>query len=126
MCAERNAIGRAVSEHGKIEIAAVVVVRYASPFDPETTEADISDLPTPSVSPCGVCRQTLREFTPLPLNAPVYMLAATYPYSSDAVPDFIKPGSPVPTIANSDVATTMTLGELLPMSFGPEALAADK
>lgn len=26
VCAERNAIGRAVSEHGKIEVAAVVVV----------------------------------------------------------------------------------------------------
>ncbi|EKD02220.1 cytidine deaminase [Trichosporon asahii var. asahii CBS 8904] len=26
LCAERNAIGRAVSEHGKIEVAAVVVV----------------------------------------------------------------------------------------------------
>lgn len=123
MCAERNAIGRAVSEHGKIAVSAVVVVRYAqAPFP----LADSSDLPTPSVSPCGVCRQTLREFTAL--DAPVYMLAASYPWADGATPSYIKPGKGdgLPTIDEPKVAVTMTLEELLPMSFGPEALAAAK
>lgn len=80
------------------------------------------------MSPCGICRQTLREF--MLLDAPVYMLADTYPYKSDEVPKFIKPatgcaGSGQPTIDEPDLATTMTLEELLPMSFGPESLAAN-
>lgn len=77
------------------------------------------------MSPCGVCRQTLREFTDL--GAPVYMLAATYPHDRDETPAFIKAcAGGLPTIDAPDVAVTMTLEELLPMSFGPEALAANK
>ena len=45
-CAERNAIAKAVSEEGKLELAAVVV------YTP-------TEIPA---SPCGVCRQVIYEF----------------------------------------------------------------
>lgn len=45
-CAERVAIHKAVSEHGRIEIVEVLV---------------ITDSPTPW-PPCGMCRQVLSEF----------------------------------------------------------------
>jgi cytidine deaminase len=51
-----------------------------------------SQLPTP----CGGCRQRLREF--MPLDAPLHL----------AGPD--------------GIIRTVTLGELLPLSFGPEHL----
>ncbi|MBV9470449.1 MAG: cytidine deaminase [Abitibacteriaceae bacterium] len=46
-CAERVAIQKAVSEHGKIQIADVMVVTDANP-------------PWP---PCGMCRQVIAEFS---------------------------------------------------------------
>lgn len=46
VCAERNAIAKAVSEEGKIELAQVVV------FTP-------TEIPA---SPCGACRQVIYEF----------------------------------------------------------------
>jgi homotetrameric cytidine deaminase len=55
--------------------------------------ADTGDAP---VVPCGGCRQRLREF--MDLDAPVHLLSA------------------------SGARRTATLGELLPLSFGPEAL----
>lgn len=46
-CAERNAIAKAVSEEGKLELAAIVV------YTPTKKPA----------SPCGVCRQVIHEFS---------------------------------------------------------------
>jgi len=72
-------------------------------------------LPTPSVSPCGICRQFLREFAPL--NTPIYMVADGYPRES-GVPKVLEGGE-----GYDNLIKMMTLEELLPMSFGPEHLA---
>lgn len=45
-CAERTAIGTAVSENGKIQIMEMVIVTQS----------------TPPGAPCGVCRQAIAEF----------------------------------------------------------------
>jgi len=78
-CAERVAFGKAVTEgHRKFKAVAVAT--------------DIS----PPASPCGMCRQFIREFCEL--DTPILM--------------FDKDGAYV----------VMKLEQLLPMSFGPEAL----
>ncbi|KAI0401802.1 cytidine deaminase-like protein [Xylaria palmicola] len=78
-CAERVAFGKAVTEgHRRIKAVAVAT--------------DI----TPPASPCGMCRQFIREFCDL--TAPVIM------FDKD------------------DNYVVMRLEELLPVSFGPEAL----
>ncbi|CZT24784.1 related to cytidine deaminase [Ramularia collo-cygni] len=80
-CAERVAIGTAVVQGAKKgDIRAIAVA------------TDIS----PPASPCGMCRQFIREFCEL--NCPIMM------YDKDGK------------------STVMTLEMLLPMSFGPEKL----
>ncbi|XP_060898037.1 cytidine deaminase b [Labrus mixtus] len=83
VCAERNAISKAVSE-GYRSFKAIAIA---------------SDLNDQFISPCGGCRQFMREFGP---NWTVYL----------SKPD----GSYV----------TMTVNELLPASFGPEDLSMKK
>ncbi|MCJ1280896.1 hypothetical protein MMC26_000213 [Xylographa opegraphella] len=82
VCAERCALAKAVSD-GEKAFKAVAVA------------TDIS----PPASPCGSCRQSLREFCGL--ETPIFMYDVKGEY------------------------VVMTLGELLPMSFGPEHLKAD-
>ncbi|TVY27731.1 Cytidine deaminase [Lachnellula hyalina] len=78
-CAERVAFGKAVTEgHKKFKAVGVAT--------------DIS----PPASPCGMCRQFIREFCEL--QTPIFM--------------FDKDGAFV----------VMKLEQLLPVSFGPEAL----
>ncbi|PQE12828.1 cytidine deaminase protein [Rutstroemia sp. NJR-2017a BBW] len=78
-CAERVAFGKAVTEgHKKFKAVAVAT--------------DIS----PPASPCGMCRQFIREFCDL--SIPIFMF--------DKNGDFV----------------VMKLESLLPLSFGPEAL----
>lgn len=84
ICAERNAIFHAVQE-GEREIVAVAIVG-----GPNYTIKDYC-------SPCGVCRQVMREFC-----NPKAMLVI-----------FAK---------SPEDYKEMTLEELLPESFGPEAL----
>ncbi|KAK4545758.1 hypothetical protein LTR36_002712 [Oleoguttula mirabilis] len=80
-CAERVALGTAVVQGAKKgDIRAIAVA------------TDIS----PPASPCGMCRQFIREFCEL--NTPVLM------YDKDGK------------------STVLTLEQLLPMSFGPEKL----
>ncbi|KAK0510913.1 hypothetical protein JMJ35_006465 [Cladonia borealis] len=79
ICAERCALGKAKTE-GYDKFAALAVA------------TDIS----PPASPCGMCRQFIREFCDL--NMPIFM--------------YDKDGSCV----------VRTLEELLPMSFGPDDL----
>ncbi|KAI0125978.1 cytidine deaminase-like protein [Xylariales sp. AK1849] len=78
-CAERVAFGKAVTEgHKKFKAVAVAT--------------DIS----PPASPCGMCRQFIREFCDL--STPIIMF--------DKNDDFV----------------VLRLEELLPLSFGPESL----
>jgi cytidine deaminase len=79
-CAEASAIGILIASGGRRISEALVVA------DPET------GVPTP----CGGCRQRLREF--MPLDALVHLAGPT------------------------GVIRTVTLGDLLPLSFGPEFL----
>ncbi|MCJ1288488.1 hypothetical protein MMC34_000016 [Xylographa carneopallida] len=83
VCAERCAVSKAVSDGEKVFTAVAVAT-------------DIS----PPASPCGSCRQSLREFCGL--EVPVFMY--------DVKGDYV----------------VMTLGELLPMSFGPDHLKPDR
>ncbi|KAF2718826.1 cytidine deaminase [Polychaeton citri CBS 116435] len=81
-CAERVAIGTAVVQGAKKgDIRAIAVSTGISP----------------PASPCGMCRQFIREFCEL--STPIMM--------------FDKDGR----------STTLTLEQLLPMSFGPDQLA---
>ncbi|MCJ1378450.1 hypothetical protein MMC17_001549 [Xylographa soralifera] len=82
VCAERCAVAKAVSDGEKVFRAIAVAT-------------DIS----PPASPCGSCRQNLREFCGLEM--PIFMYDVKGEY------------------------VVMTLGELLPMSFGPDHLKAD-
>ncbi|KAK2862340.1 hypothetical protein Q5P01_001873 [Channa striata] len=83
VCAERNAISKAVSE-GYRTFKAIAIA---------------SDLNDQFISPCGGCRQFMREFG---LNWDVYL----------SKPD----GS----------CLKMTVEELLPVSFGPEDMSMKK
>lgn len=78
-CAERVAFGKAITEGHK-------------GFKTIAVATDIS----PPASPCGMCRQFIREFCEL--DMPIFMF--------DKNGDFM----------------VARLGELLPLSFGPEAL----
>ncbi|KAK4687419.1 cytidine deaminase, partial [Tremellales sp. Uapishka_1] len=95
ICAERTAITKAVSE-GYTSFSACAVV---------------SDIPEPSVSPCGICRQVLREF--LPLDTPIYIVSSLYPHTDSSPPS----GS-----SSKEHVIEMTLEQLLPLSFGPDHL----
>lgn len=78
-CAEATAIGVMVAG-GEKAIAEILVV---------------ADSPGP-ISPCGGCRQRLREFA--------------------------EPDTPVHLCGLDGLRRTVTLGELLPLSFGPDHL----
>jgi homotetrameric cytidine deaminase len=80
-CAEASAIGALVAGGGG-EIAEVVVAAPSAEL----------------VTPCGGCRQRLREFAP--------------------------PDAPIHLADLERVRRTTTLAELLPLSFGPQHLAA--
>lgn len=82
-CAERTAVFKAVSE-GQKSFKAIAI-----------TAGGIGSEPSQYTSPCGVCRQVLREFT-VPCDFTVIMAKSTDDYK------------------------VMSLGELLPESFGPE------
>ncbi|WP_369602108.1 cytidine deaminase [Hahella sp. SMD15-11] len=81
-CAEANAISRMVSEGGH-QIREIWVMARGEQL----------------VTPCGGCRQKIREF---------------------AAPD-----TPVHLCEPGRIVRTVTLGELLPMSFGPEVFHHD-
>lgn len=60
-----------------------------------------------TISPCGICRQFIREFCAN--NMPILLVPGDYSQVGES-----KPGA--------DGVVETTLGELLPMSFGPEDL----
>lgn len=86
-CAERTAIFKAVSE-GYKEFAAIAIVGGK-----ETEQETVSDY----VTPCGICRQVMREFCN-PENFQIIIAKSVENYKS------------------------FSLNELLPESFGPEQL----
>ena len=85
ICAERAAVARAVAE-GETRFTAIAVAGLES-----------NGAASASCTPCGLCRQTLREF---------------------AAPDDFK----VYVASSESSWREFTLAELLPESFGPEAL----
>ncbi|KAI0761567.1 cytidine deaminase [Trametes elegans] len=90
ICAERTALVKAVSEGTRAFTALAVV----------------TDVPS-TISPCGMCRQVIREFCAP--NMPILLVPADY----DAR---LSRGE-----ADGGVKET-SIGELLPDSFGPEDL----
>ncbi|KAJ8507340.1 hypothetical protein ONZ45_g7754 [Pleurotus djamor] len=92
ICAERTAIVKAVSEGSRAFIGLAVVTNVKAPL-----------------SPCGMCRQVLREFCSLKM--PILLVPADYP---QAEWDPAK-------LTEGGVRET-SLDELLPDSFGPEQL----
>ncbi|KAK8865880.1 cytidine deaminase [Kwoniella newhampshirensis] len=99
ICAERTAMTKAVSEGSKSFLAVAVV----------------SDIPTPDCSPCGICRQFLREF--LDPHTPIYLLGGAYPLGD--IPNFL---SHLESEEAKKYVVTMTMDEVLPNSFGPDHL----
>jgi cytidine deaminase len=83
-CAEANALGAMVSAVGGQQIVEIVVVGGHS------GEPDVL------CTPCGGCRQKLREF------------------AADSTPIYV--------CGPEGLRRTVTLGELLPLSFGPDNL----
>ncbi|KAG6826733.1 hypothetical protein H0H92_014662 [Tricholoma furcatifolium] len=93
---ERTAIVKAVSE-GKRSFIGLAVV---------------TDVPS-AISPCGMCRQVLREFCSLKM--PIYLVPSDYPKP-------LKEGEALKAGYSEGGVRETTLGELLPDSFGPEDL----
>ncbi|GAA5912894.1 cytidine deaminase [Sporobolomyces salmoneus] len=99
ICAERTAIVKAVSEGTKKFVGLAVT----------------SDVPA-IISPCGICRQLLREFCPL--DMPILLVPSNY---EEGVTKVVKV-SDVEGKGTEGVLVETTMGELLPLSFGPEDL----
>ncbi|KAF5316282.1 hypothetical protein D9619_006816 [Psilocybe cf. subviscida] len=96
ICAERTAVVKAVSEGIKSFVGLAVVTNVKG-----------------TTSPCGICRQVIREFCSLEM--PILLVPGDYPQKS-------QPGQePKPGYTDGGVKE-VTLGELLPDSFGPEDL----
>ncbi|KZT21032.1 cytidine deaminase [Neolentinus lepideus HHB14362 ss-1] len=93
ICAERTAIVKAASDGIRSFVALAVT----------------SDVPSP-ISPCGICRQVIREFCQLTM--PVLLVPADY--------------SKRLLGGKEDGVKETTLEELLPDSFGPEHLELDR
>lgn len=88
ICAERNAIFHAVAE-GEKRLRAIAIV------------AGKNGIPGEHCTPCGICRQVMREFG--------------------------KPNEILVILAQSPTQyTELTLEDLLPRSFGPEDLLAEE
>ncbi|KAH9937884.1 cytidine deaminase [Epithele typhae] len=90
ICAERTAIVKAVSE-GTRSFTALAVT---------------SDVPS-TISPCGICRQVIREFCAQAM--PIYLVPADY---DKRISDGAADGGVLET----------SIAELLPYGFGPEDL----
>ncbi|CUA68301.1 Cytidine deaminase [Rhizoctonia solani] len=86
ICAERTALVKAVSEGTKSFLAIAVT-------------SDVDEI----VSPCGICRQFIREFCSLKM--PIYMIKSSY----------------TPATAET-TSKAVSLEDVLPYSFGPEHL----
>jgi len=97
ICAERTAIVKAISEGIRSFVCLAVVTNVNA-----------------TISPCGICRQVLREFCSL--DMPIFLVPGDYPQPPLEPDQESKPG-----YTEGGVRET-TLDELLPDSFGPEHL----
>ena len=79
----------------RVALCVVVSTRGSTPQSKGAKMLVVADGPEP-ISPCGGCRQRLREFA--------------------------GPETPVYLCSPDGVRRTVTLGELLPLSFGPSHL----
>ena len=91
-CAERTAFYKAVSE-GVREFQAIAIVGGSVLYPKTAEENQCTDL----CSPCGICRQVMREFC-APDNFKIYLAKSPEDYRE------------------------FTLEQILPMGFGPENL----
>lgn len=95
ICAERTALVKAISEGKKTFVALAVTSDVAA-----------------HISPCGICRQFIREFCAL--SMPIYLAPSDHPASRKSEEEDKN--------VKADGVLETTLGELLPYSFGPEQL----
>ncbi|TEB19286.1 cytidine deaminase [Coprinellus micaceus] len=117
ICAERTGIVKAVSD-GVSKFSALAVVTYvlANPYlvcPPSDVHHTASRDVSSACSPCGMCRQVLREFCSN--DMPIYLVPGDYPRplkeNEKSEDGYIEGG-----------VRQTNLAELLPDSFGPEHL----
>ena len=99
-CAERTAVFKALSEGYNSFKAIAILGGYAEKmiqYNASNNQSDTSDASEKYISPCGICRQVLREFV-TPNDFYVIMARSDNDY------------------------IVKTLEELMPMSFGPDNL----
>ncbi|GAA5820420.1 hypothetical protein JCM10212_003106 [Sporobolomyces blumeae] len=99
ICAERTAIVKGVST-GKRKYVGLAVT---------------SDVPA-VISPCGICRQVLREFCPLEM--PILLVPSNFEEGKTKVSN----AADVEGKDTTGILVETTMGELLPLSFGPDDL----
>jgi cytidine deaminase len=141
ICAERTAMVKAIVGRDPSHwIHTKLIPQQSDGAKSIIAVAVTSHLPTPSISPCGICRQFMREF--LPLSTPILMVAAGYGRSEENTPTYVRDladfmaqraaegegfggtKKEVESRSWSEEVTVLSLEELLPMSFGPEQLTA--
>ncbi|KAF8974363.1 cytidine deaminase [Flammula alnicola] len=111
ICAERTAIVKAVSESVRSFTGLAVVASVQEIFLLFVISNYIFMNISSVISPCGLCRQVIREFCAF--DMPILLVPGDYPQK-------VEPGQePKPGYTEGGVKET-TLGELLPDSFGPE------
>ncbi|KAH8827619.1 cytidine deaminase-like protein, partial [Flagelloscypha sp. PMI_526] len=107
ICAERTALVKAASDGVRKFIGLAVVTNIAEPC-----------------SPCGICRQFIREFCSLDL--PILLIPGDYDETKGVLVDrLVKPFpflNTFPGAGEKHQILDTTLGDLLPHSFGPEHL----
>ncbi|KDN52236.1 cytidine deaminase [Tilletiaria anomala UBC 951] len=130
ICAERTAMVTYVTS----------TLYQATPRDKIVAIAVSSDLDSPC-SPCGICRQFIREFTSL--DTPILMVNTSWkPSSTSGNNTGTEGGGPIETaehledpyegnvqpatVGSEKGVTVMTIEQLLPLSFGPDALGKDR
>ncbi len=106
ICAERTAL---------VNYASSPEMYHAKPKDEIVAIAVSSDLDEPC-SPCGICRQFIREFAAL--DTPILMVNTSWKPKADA-----QGADGVDGLREEETGVTIrTLEQLLPLSFGPEQL----
>ncbi|CAO1618049.1 unnamed protein product [Parajaminaea phylloscopi] len=121
ICAERTALVKAATSHALSPNAGPSTAKTSPLTGQIRAIAVASDLPSGPCSPCGICRQFIREFCDL--DMPIYMVWQDWnpEKEHDGEDDDDDDGRTSHDTARGYVKKT--LEELLPLSFGPEELA---